>query len=86
MAESGLDDQETELIIGLVAPAATPKLVVDLLSRQLARIVLLPDVQQRLAALGFSAVGSTPEEFAAQIKADIEKWSKVVRDAGIKIE
>jgi tripartite-type tricarboxylate transporter receptor subunit TctC len=86
MAESGLDDQETELIIGLVAPAATPKAVVDLLSRQLARIVLLPDIQQRLAALGFSAVGSTPEEFAGQIKADIEKWSKVVRDAGIKIE
>ena len=82
MAESGLDDQETELIIGLVAPAATPKLIVDLLSRQLARIVQLPDIQQRLAALGFSPVGSTPEEFAAQIKADIEKWSKVVREAG----
>ena len=41
---------------------------------------------QRLAALGFSAVGSTPEEFAVQIKADIDKWSKVVRDAGIKVE
>ena len=74
------------MIIGLVAPAATPKAVVDVLSRQLARIVLLPDIQQRLAALGFAAVGSTPDEFAAQIKADIEKWSKVVRDAGIKIE
>ncbi len=86
MAESGLDDQETELIIGLVAPAATPRTVVELLSGQLARIVALPEMQQRLAALGFSAVGSTPEEFAAQIKADIEKWSKVVRDAGIKIE
>jgi tripartite-type tricarboxylate transporter receptor subunit TctC len=56
------------------------------LSRQLARIVGLPDMQQALATLGFSPVGSTPEEFAAQIKADIEKWSKVVRDAGIKIE
>jgi tripartite-type tricarboxylate transporter receptor subunit TctC len=86
MAESGLDDQETELIIGLVAPAATPRAVVDLLSRQLVRIVRLPDIQQRLAALGFSAVGSTPEEFAVQIKADIDKWSKVVRDAGIKVE
>jgi tripartite-type tricarboxylate transporter receptor subunit TctC len=71
---------------GLVAPAATPKAVVDLLSRQLARIVQLPDVQQRLAALGFTPVGSTPEEFAVQIKADIDKWSKVVREAGIKVE
>jgi tripartite-type tricarboxylate transporter receptor subunit TctC len=86
MAESGFDDQETELIIGLVAPAATPRPVVEILSRQLARIVRLPDVQQALATLGFSPVGSTPEAFAAQIKADIEKWSKVVRDAGIKIE
>jgi tripartite-type tricarboxylate transporter receptor subunit TctC len=86
MAESGLDDQETELIIGLVAPAATPREIVDLLSHQLARIVMLPDVQERLAALGFSPVGSTPEEFAAQIKDDIEKWSKVVREAGIKVE
>jgi tripartite-type tricarboxylate transporter receptor subunit TctC len=86
MAESGLDDQETELIIGLVAPAATPRPVVEILSHQLARIVTLPDVQQALATLGFSPVGSTPEAFAAQIKADIEKWSKVVRDAGIKIE
>ncbi|HEY6992246.1 MAG TPA: tripartite tricarboxylate transporter substrate-binding protein [Xanthobacteraceae bacterium] len=86
MAESGLDDQETELIIGLVAPAATRRAIVDLLSRQLALIVAMPDVQQRLTALGFTAVGSTPEEFAAQIKADIEKWSKVVRDAGIKVE
>jgi tripartite-type tricarboxylate transporter receptor subunit TctC len=86
MAESGLHDQETELIIGLVAPAATPRAVVDVLSRQLARIVALPDMQQKLTALGFSAVGSTPEEFAAQIRADIDKWSKVVREAGIKIE
>jgi tripartite-type tricarboxylate transporter receptor subunit TctC len=74
------------LIIGLVAPAATPRPVVEILSRQLARIVRLPDVQQALVTLGFSPVGSTPEAFAAQIKADIEKWSKVVRDAGIKIE
>jgi tripartite-type tricarboxylate transporter receptor subunit TctC len=86
MAESGLDDQETELIIGLVAPAATPRTVVESLSRQLARIVMLPDVQQAFTALGFSPVGGTPEEFAAQIKGDIDKWSKVVRDAGIKIE
>jgi len=86
MAESGLDDQETELIIGLVAPAATPRTVVERLSRQLARIVMLPDVQQAFTALGFSPVGSTPEEFSAQIKGDIDKWSKVVRDAGIKIE
>ena len=86
MAESGVRDQESELIIGVVAPAATPKPIVDLLQRQIARIVALPDVQQKLDALGFSPVASTPETYAAQIKGDIETWSKVVRDANIKVD
>ena len=86
MAESGVRDQESELIIGVVAPAATPKPIVDLLQRQIARIVALPDVKQKLDALGFSPVASTPEAYAAQIKADIETWSKVVRDANIKVD
>jgi tripartite-type tricarboxylate transporter receptor subunit TctC len=86
MAESGVRDQESELIIGVVAPAATPKPIVDLLQRQIARIVALPDVKQKLDALGFSPVASTPEAYAAQIKGDIETWSKVVRDANIKVD
>jgi tripartite-type tricarboxylate transporter receptor subunit TctC len=86
MIESGIRGQESELIIGAVVPAATPKPVVDLLQRQIARIVALPDVKERLDALGFAAVASTPEAFAAQIKGDIETWSKVVRDANIKVE
>ena len=86
MAESGVRDQESELIIGVVAPAATPKPIVDLLQRQIARIVALPDVKQKLDALGFSPVASTPEAYAAQIKGDIETWSKVVRDANIRVD
>jgi tripartite-type tricarboxylate transporter receptor subunit TctC len=86
MAESGVNGQESELIIGVVAPAATPKPVVDLLQRQIARIVALPEVKARLDALGFAPVASTPEDYAAQIKGDIETWSKVVRDANIKVE
>ena len=86
MAESGVNGQESELIIGAVAPAATPKPVVDLLQRQIARIVALPEVKARLDALGFAPVASTPEAYAAQINGDIETWSKVVRDANIKVE
>ena len=86
MVESGVPDQESELIIGVLVPAATPKPIVDLLQRQIARIVALPDVKERLDALGFAAVASTPEAYGAQIKADIETWSKVVREANIKIE
>jgi tripartite-type tricarboxylate transporter receptor subunit TctC len=86
MAESGVNGQDAELIIGVVAPAATPKPVVDLLQRQIARIVALPEVKARLDALGFAPVASTPEAYAAQIKTDIATWSKVVRDANIKVE
>jgi tripartite-type tricarboxylate transporter receptor subunit TctC len=86
MAESGVPDQESELIIGVLVPAATPKPIVDQLQRQIARIVALPDVKERLDALGFAPVASTPDAYAAQIKADIETWSKVVREANIKVE
>lgn len=86
MEESGVKDQETELTIGVVAPAATPRAIVDLLSKAIARIVAQPDVKDKLAAFGFSPVGSTPDEFAAFIKADIATWEKTVRDAGIKVE
>jgi tripartite-type tricarboxylate transporter receptor subunit TctC len=86
MDESGVPDQQSELIIGVLVPAATPKPIVDLLQRQIARIVALPDVKGRLDALGFAAVASTPEAYAAQIKADIDTWSKVVREANIKVE
>jgi tripartite-type tricarboxylate transporter receptor subunit TctC len=86
MAESGVPDQESELIIGVLVPAATPKPIVDQLQREIARIVALPDVKERLDALGFAPVASTPDAYAAQIKADIETWSKVVREANIKVE
>ena len=86
MAESGVRGQESELIIGVLVPAATPKPIVDLLQRQIARIVALPEVKARLDALGFAPVASAPDAYAAQIKADIETWSKVVRDANITVE
>ena len=85
-AESGIPNQESELIIGVVVPAATPKPIVDFLQRQIAGFLAQPDVKAKLDALGFSPVASTPEAFGAQIKSDIETWSKVVRDAGIKVE
>jgi tripartite-type tricarboxylate transporter receptor subunit TctC len=70
----------------VVAPAGTPKPVIDKLQSEIARIVALPDVKQRLVAMGFTAVASTPEAYAAQIKSDIETWGKVVKDLGIKVE
>jgi tripartite-type tricarboxylate transporter receptor subunit TctC len=84
LAEAGVPNQESEFIQALLVPAGTPKEIVNQLSREVARIVHLPDVTASLRAIGYVPVGDTPEEFAALIKSDIAKWEKVIRDAGIK--
>jgi tripartite-type tricarboxylate transporter receptor subunit TctC len=85
-AEQGVKDQEADTLTGIVVPAGTPKEIVDLLARTIAKGVAQPDVQQRLAQLGFRPVANTPDEFGARIKLEIDKWGKVVRDANLKIE
>ena len=85
-AEQGIRDQDADTITGLVAPAGTPKAIVDLLYREIAKAVSQPDVKERLTALGFKPVANTPDEFAARITLEIEKWGKVVRDAKLRIE
>jgi tripartite-type tricarboxylate transporter receptor subunit TctC len=86
IAEAGVSDQEADTLTGLLAPAGTPEEIVDLLQRQVARIVALPDVKERLTALGFEPVADTPEQFGALIKVEMAKWGKVVREANIRIE
>src|SRR6185369_7807526 len=85
-AEQGIKDQEADTLTGIVAPAATPKEIVALLAREIAKSVAQPEVRERLAQLGFTPVASTPDEFAARIRLEMEKWSKVVRDAKLRIE
>jgi tripartite-type tricarboxylate transporter receptor subunit TctC len=84
LAEAGVPDQESEFIQAVLVPAGTPKDIIDKLYREIARIVALPEVKERLAAIGYTPVGNTPEEFSAQIKAGVARWAKVIRDAGIK--
>lgn len=85
-AEQGVKDQEADTLTGLVAPAGTPKEIVETLSREIAKAAAQPDVRERLAALGFTPVANTPDEFTARIKLEMAKWGKVVRDANLKIE
>jgi tripartite-type tricarboxylate transporter receptor subunit TctC len=85
-AEQGIKDQDADTLTGLVAPAGTPKEIVDLLYREIVKAVAQPDVKERLAVLGFKPVANTPDEFSARIKLEIEKWGKVVRDAKLRIE
>jgi len=84
LAESGVPDQESEFIQAVLVPAGTPKEIIEKLYREIARIVMLPDVKERFATIGYTAVGNTPEEFSAQIKRDIARWAKVIREAGVK--
>ena len=86
VAEAGVPGYDSGAWFGLVAPANTPKDLVDKLSRETARILKLPDVSARLADLGAESVGSTPEQFSAHIKAEIAKWAKVIRDANVELQ
>ena len=85
-AEQGVKDQDADTLTGIVAPAGTPKEIVDLLYREIAKIVALPDVKERLTVLGFNPVANTPEQYSARIRLEIDKWGKVVRDAKLRIE
>ena len=81
--ELGIKDQEAETMQGVLLPAGTPKPIVDLLQTEIARIVHLPDVKEKLLAVGLEPNGMSQAAFAAYIKADIAKWKKVIVDAKI---
>lgn len=85
-AEQGITGQEADTLTGIVAPAGTPKEIVELLAREIKKGVAKPEVKEKLATLGFNPVANTPDEWAARIKLEIDKWGKVVRDANLKIE
>jgi len=71
---------------GMMAPAGTPKEIVRLLQRETAKALKLPDVAERLRQFGLDPVGSTPEEHAAQLRSDLERWAKVAKVAKVKID
>ena len=81
--ELGIKGQEAETMQGVLAPAGTPKEIVDLLQREIAASLALPEVKEKILTLGFEPSGITPAEFAAYIRAEIAKWRKVIEDAHI---
>jgi len=86
LAEAGAPGQESDIILGVLVPVGTPRGVIDRLHREIVRIVALPDVRERLSALGFEPIASTPEEFSDRIGWEIDKWAKVIRAANIKAQ
>ncbi len=86
VAEAGYPGLEVRYWYGLVAPADTPKVIVDKLNAEVNAILRLPEIQERLTASGMDPAASTPEQFATLIKADGERWSKVIRAANIHLD
>jgi len=86
IGEAGYPGHELGFWMGVYTGAGTPKAVVDVLQAQVARIVALPDVKERIATMGFTPATSTSEQLTVHMKAETDKWSKIIRDANIKIE
>ena len=86
LAEAGLLDQEADTIVGILVPSGTPQSIVVSLHGAIVGAMGQPDATEKLAALGFEAIASAPDEFAARIATDIPKWASVIRAANIKAE
>jgi tripartite-type tricarboxylate transporter receptor subunit TctC len=83
VAESGLPDYKYESWFGVLAPAGTPKPVLDKISKDIALVLDLPDVKEKLQVQGSIPAPNTPEQFDAIIKGDTERYGKIMRDAGV---
>jgi tripartite-type tricarboxylate transporter receptor subunit TctC len=86
MAELGFKGHESETITGMLVPAGTPAPIVKKLFAEAARGMALPDVKQRVLDMGADVIVSTPQQFTAQIKVEIDKWTRVIKRANIQVQ
>jgi hypothetical protein len=77
-------DFAADIWTAVLVPAGCPEEIVSLLQREIARLVTLPEIKERMATLGYQPVGNTPEECAKHIRTEATRWAKVIHDAGIK--
>jgi tripartite-type tricarboxylate transporter receptor subunit TctC len=85
-AEAGLNDFEIDFWYGMVGPAGMQPALVDRIQRDVAAIVLAPEMKEQLLAQGCIAVGSKPAELNALISREYQQWVKVVQERGVKVE
>ncbi len=86
VAESALPGFDVTVWFAVLAPAATPREIVNRVNAEVVKAIKTQDMRERLAQQGAEAIGNTPEDFAAVIKRDLAKWAKVVKDANIKLD
>lgn len=85
MEESGLKNFDVSSWFGFFAPAGVPKPIVAKFNAEVRKILAMPDVKERLIGLGADPAGDTPEEFARYVKSEMERWGKVVRETGARV-
>jgi len=86
IAEAGLPGFQSLTWFGLLGPASTPKAVVDRVNAEMNKALQLPDIRARFTQMGFEPAGGSAADFAQAIQRDSQKWSKVIKDAGVKAE
>jgi tripartite-type tricarboxylate transporter receptor subunit TctC len=84
IAEAGVPGYESTIWLGIMAPAGTPKAIVDKLNAEINKVINRPDVKAAWDKQGAVALTMSPAEFDAYLRKDIEKWAKVVKESGIK--
>ena len=86
MAEAGYKGQEADTLQGVLLPAGTPRAIVTKIHADIVKALAQPDAKERITGLGFDIIASTPDQFAAQIRTEIEKWGKVIKASGVKAD
>jgi tripartite-type tricarboxylate transporter receptor subunit TctC len=86
IAESGVPGFVTDVWWGYMAPATTPRPIIDRLHKEITAVATLPDVRQTVASQGWEVVGNTPEEFARVIESDADKWGEIGKRLGVKLD
>jgi len=86
LAEAGYPGQEADTIQALLAPAGTPPAIVQRLHTESAQALSRPALRERIGGMGYEVIASSPGELRAQVRAEVAKWSRVVKEAGIKVE
>jgi len=86
LAEAGVPGYEATIWLGLMAPAATPKPILERLSNEVRKVINAPDVKDNWAKQGAVPMAMAPEEFGKFVREDIGKWGKLVKDTGMKVD
>ncbi len=84
--EAGIEGMEGDTVVGILAPAGTPRAIVDLLNAEIRKAAAMPDLREKLGAIGFGLVASTPIEFKDRISSEIAHWKRVITQTKIVIE